>query len=149
LKLYEAMFVLNPNECAKNWEAVRDLVHTMIEREGAQITLTQKFDDVRLAYGIGGFRRATYYLVHFEDEGPAVAPIRRAVGLDESTLRVMIVLDEDGAIEINPQLLQGLTRDQSRGSGGDYRRARPPMGGSRPPGSDNARPYEARQRPQN
>ena len=102
---------------------------------------------MRLAYDIGGFKRATYYLVHFEDEGAAVAPIRRAVGLDESILRVMIVLDEDGPIEINPQLLQALTREQSR-AGGDYRRSRPPMGGSRPPASDDERSHESRQRSQ-
>ena len=95
-------------EAAKNWDGLCEVIHSMIEREGAKIVLSQKLDDVRLAYDIGGFKRATYYLVHFEDEGAAVAPIRRSVRLNESILRVMIVLDEDGPVEINPQLLQAL-----------------------------------------
>ncbi|MFH0964942.1 MAG: 30S ribosomal protein S6 [Planctomycetota bacterium] len=112
MKLYEAMFLLNPNETARNWDEVRDLVHSRIEREGGKIVSTQKFDDMRLAYDMRGFKRATYYLVHFEGEGSVIAPLRRSAGLEESILRVLVLLDEDGAAELNPTILQGMGPDQ-------------------------------------
>jgi len=100
------MFLLNPNDCARNWEDVKNIVEEIIQREGGKIVLAQKFDDLRLAYEVAGHKRGTYYLAHFEAEGDAIARIRGRTALAEPILRAMILVDEDGPVEIPGSILQ-------------------------------------------
>ena len=122
------MFLLDPNECARAWDDVQGVVHGMIERDGGKLLLTQRLDDMKLAYEVAGHKRGTYYLVHMEAPGDAIATIRGRAALTEVVLRLMIVIDEDGVVEINPALLQ-MSRSEgpfSRRDGG--MRGGPPRG---------------------
>ena len=155
LKLYEAMFLLNPNDCARDWEEVQKIVHAAIEREDVKIVLTQKLDDQRLAYEVAGHKRATYYLVHLECDGQALPNIRRTATLTESILRALIVIDEDGAIEINPTMLQSSYGEGGRREGGfrrggareGYRGARRDHDAQREPRRHETRPPRDRDAP--
>ena len=122
------MFLLDPNECARAWDDVQGVVHGMIERDGGKLLLTQRLDDMKLAYEVAGHKRGTYYLVHMEAPGDAIATIRGRAALTEVVLRLMILIDEDGVVEINPALLQ-MSRSEgpfSRRDGG--MRGGPPRG---------------------
>ena len=134
------MFLLNPNDCAREWDDVQKAVHSAIEREDAKIVLTQKFDDMRLAYAVAGHKRVTYYLVHFEAGGQALPGIRRTAALTESILRVLIFIDEDGAVEINPTILQSSYGEGGRREG-TFRR------GGREGHRDGRRDYDDRREP--
>jgi len=148
LNLYEAMFLLNPNDCAREWDDVQKVVHNAIERGEAKIVLTQRFDDQRLAYEIAGHKRATYYLVHFEADGGALQAIRRTAGLTESILRVLIFTDEDGAIEINSIILQASYGEGGRREGGFRRGGREGYrGGARHDRDDRREPRPREPRP--
>ena len=115
MKLYEGMFLLNTNDCVRNWEEVKNAAEETITREGGKIVLSQKFDDAKLAYEVAGHKRATLYLLHFEAQGDAVANIRQRAGLIEAILRAMILVDEDGAVEIEASILEPPQRRDSRG----------------------------------
>ena len=147
MNLYEAMFLLNPNDCAREWDDVQKVVHSAIEREEAKIVLTQRFDDQRLAYEVGGHKRATYYLVHFEADGGALPAIRRTAGLTEAILRVLIFIDEDGAIEINPTILQASYGEGARREGGFRRGGREGYHGAGRDRDDRREPRPREPRP--
>ena len=128
------MFLLDPNECARAWDDVQGVVHGMIERDGGKLLLTQRLDDMKLAYEVAGHKRGTYYLVHMEAPGDAIATIRARAALTEVVLRLMIVIDEDGVTEISPTMLQ-----MSRSEGPFQRRD---GGMRRGGGRDRDRRYE-------
>ena len=51
---------------------------------------------MKLAYPIRKRKRGTYYLVHFEVDGPAIAGVRATANLSETILRVFFTVDTDG-----------------------------------------------------
>lgn len=89
--LYEAMFLVDSAEAASDWEGINQLVSGILEKFGAEIVSSRKWDECRLAYEINGKSRGTYILCYFRSEGAKIQEIERAVQLSERIMRVLIL----------------------------------------------------------
>ena len=95
-KLYEAMFIVDPNKSKESYEAIEAVCLNCITRHGAEIVKSQKWDERKLAYDINNCRRGLYILVHFNADPQAIAKIERQARITENILRVQILVDTDG-----------------------------------------------------
>jgi small subunit ribosomal protein S6 len=93
-KLYEAMFLVDSDDVASDWEGVNDVIQKMMLKADAEIVSIKKWDDRRLAYEIKGKSRGTYILCYFRADGQKIREIERAVQLSERIMRVLILRAE-------------------------------------------------------
>lgn len=96
MKLYEAMFLVDSNHARQDHAKVIEELRAIIEKGGGQVVNCDRWDERKLAYPIAKRRRGTYYLAHFNAEGDAIVRVQRAAELSETSLRVLITVDEDG-----------------------------------------------------
>lgn len=94
VKLYEAMFLIDSAEAARDWDGVLNNITTILQRAGAEIISTRKWDERPLAYKIGKCVRGTYILSYFRVSGLKITEIERDVRLSERILRVLILRGE-------------------------------------------------------
>lgn len=93
-KLYEAMFLVDSAEAAADWEGVNKTIKKILKRADADVISIRKWEDRRLAYGIGGKDRGLYILCYFRAEGDKIRDIERDVQLSEQVIRVLILCAE-------------------------------------------------------
>jgi len=87
------MFLVDSAQ-AQNWNAIIATIKTILERAEAEIVSMKKWDDRKLAYGIGGKTRGTYILCYFRADGERIRDIERDVHLSERIMRVLILCAE-------------------------------------------------------
>ncbi len=90
-KLYEAMFLVDSAEAASDWDGINKLITGILERTGAEIVSTKKWDERKLAYTIKKQTRGTYILCYFKADGGKIKDIERDVRLSERVMRVLIL----------------------------------------------------------
>ena len=93
-KLYEGMFLLDSALAGSDWDGVNNTIKTILEKAGAEIVTTKKWDDRKLAYEIKGKNRGTYILCYFRVDGGKIKDIENAVKLSEKIMRVLILSAE-------------------------------------------------------
>jgi len=93
-KLYEAMFLVDSDEAAADWDGVNAVIKNILEKAGAEIVSIRKWDDRKLAYEIKGKSKGTYILCYFRAEGGRLRDIERDVQLSERIMRVLILCAE-------------------------------------------------------
>ena len=93
-KLYEAMFLVDSDEAAADWDGVEGAIRNILKKAEAEIVLLEKWDERRLAYEIDGRSRGTYILCYFRAEGGRIRGIEREVKLSERIVRVLILCTE-------------------------------------------------------
>ncbi|HOX06059.1 MAG TPA: 30S ribosomal protein S6 [Planctomycetota bacterium] len=154
MKLYEAMFVVDSNRARQDHAKVIEELRAVIEKGGGQVVNCDRWDERKLAYPIAKRRRGTYYLAHFNAEGDSIVKVQRAAELSETSLRVLITVDEDGeafpVFAVEPEeegFGHGDREGRDRDGGRDRDRGdRPDRGGfreNRPPRDGMARPMAA------
>ena len=89
MKTYEAMFLVNADN--PDFEAACAPIREALKRAQAELLSLKPWDERRLAYEIGGRRRALYVLTYFRSEPDQVATIQHEVQLDERILRAMVL----------------------------------------------------------
>ena len=94
MKLYEAMFLVDSEQAASDWDGVNDVIQKMLQKADAEIVFKDKWDDRKLAYEIKGKSRGTYILCYFRADGQKIREIERAVQLSERIMRVLILRAE-------------------------------------------------------
>ncbi len=103
LKIYEGMFLVSTGEANRDWDDLLAHIHGLLERHGAKVLHTMKWDERRLAYEVEKQSRGVYILVHFEAAGDAIQLIQRDCQLSRRILRLLITVDEDGVPEPEPE----------------------------------------------
>lgn len=102
---YELMYIVRPE---LDDEGVRTAVRTvrgMIEAQRGEIVKTTLWGKRRLAYEVDRLRDGHYVLVVFRMDGEGVTPLERALRIDETVFRHLLVLHQgempepDGEIE--------------------------------------------------
>jgi small subunit ribosomal protein S6 len=88
---YEAMFLLDNAASVADFDATTAVVDQILTKSGATIVTKEKWDERKLAYEIGGHKRATYYLVYFRGPTDAVAKIRTDAALSDKIIRHLIL----------------------------------------------------------
>jgi small subunit ribosomal protein S6 len=144
VSVYECMFLLDTNKVAGDIAAATKQLHTIFERNHAEVLASRPWDERRLAFPIKGHKKGLYYLTYISTEGVNVVNIERDISLNETIIRAMILF-------VDPKLVEAMlamARDEHAvalvtvneppedelmsGGGGDrggHRRS--PMGGGR------------------
>src|SRR5437763_17204765 len=85
--VYECMFLLDTNKVAGDVPAAAKQLHTLLERNQAEILASRPWDERRLAYPVKGHKKGLYYLTYFRSEGKNLINIERDLTLLEPVLR--------------------------------------------------------------
>lgn len=99
-KLYEAMFLVDSNLAASDWDGVLATIKNILSRAQAEIVSLKKWGDRRLAYEINHKSKGTYILCYFRTDGYRIQEIERNVQLSERIMRVLIVNAENRTIKV-------------------------------------------------
>src|SRR5919204_6538129 len=89
--VYECMFLLDPTKVSGDVPAAAKQLHTILERNHAEILASRPWDERRLAYPIDGHKKGLYYLTYFRTEGKNLLNIERDVKLNEMILRSLVL----------------------------------------------------------
>ena len=90
MNTYEAMFLFDP-AAGSSLESVQAEVDRLMTRAEAEVIVTRRLEERRLAYEIDGRKRGLYVLTYFRAEGPKIGPLERDVRLSESILPARIL----------------------------------------------------------
>src|ERR1700730_9990052 len=85
--VYECMFLLDTNKVAGDVPTAAAQLHTILERNHAEMLASRPWDERRLAYGIKNHKKGLYYLTYFRAEGKNLINIQRDCVLVELILR--------------------------------------------------------------
>jgi small subunit ribosomal protein S6 len=88
------MVVLDPNLDDAALEALNTRIQTMVSQRGGTIENVDTWGRKRLAYPIGRFRDGFYILTQLHLPPTAAAEIERALKLNESVIRHLLVRAE-------------------------------------------------------
>jgi len=98
-RLYEAMFLVDSNLAASDWDGVLATIKNILSRAQAEIVSLKKWGERRLAYEINHKSKGTYILCYFRVDGYRIPDIERNVQLSEQIMRVLIVNTENRTIK--------------------------------------------------
>jgi small subunit ribosomal protein S6 len=98
-RLYEAMFLVDSNLAASDWDGVLATIKNILSRAQAEIVSLKKWGERRLAYEINHKSKGTYVLCYFRADGYRIPDIERNVRLSERIMRVLIVNAENRLIK--------------------------------------------------
>ena len=90
MNTYEAMFLFDPSY-ATDFARVEQEVDRLMGRAGAQVIMSQKWDERKLAYPIKGRKRGCYVLTFFRAEPDKITGVERDAQLSEPILRLLIL----------------------------------------------------------
>ena len=93
MRTYEAMFLFDPSFAA-DMSKVEQEVGRLMQRAGAEIIMSDKWDERKLAYPIRHIKRGVYVLVYFRADGSVIGQLRHTINLSEEILRVLILKAE-------------------------------------------------------
>jgi small subunit ribosomal protein S6 len=102
------MFLLDTNKVAGDVPAAAKQLHTVLERNGAEILASRPWDERRLAYPIGNHKKGLYYLTYFRSEGKNLANLDKDCKLSELILRQMVLRVDPKLVEV----MLNLARDE-------------------------------------
>ena len=119
-KLYEAMFLIDSAEAARDWDGIIELISKMLTKADAEIVSIRKWDERALAYPIRRCTRGTYILTYFKGDGKKIHEIERDVQLSERIIRVLILradhLSEEAIAKDTPAISVEKQKQTSAGS---------------------------------
>jgi small subunit ribosomal protein S6 len=102
--VYECMFLLDTNKVAGDVHAAAQQLHTILERNQAEVLASRPWDERRLAYPVKGHKKGLYYLTYFRTEGKNVVGIEHDCALNETILRALILNIDPKLVDIMLQL---------------------------------------------
>lgn len=89
--VYECLFLLDPNKVAGDVPNAAKQLHTVLERNQAEILASRPWDERRLAYPIKNHKKGLYYLTYFRAEGKNLVAIEQDFALNEMVLRQLVL----------------------------------------------------------
>jgi len=95
MRRYELMLLLRPDLEDDKLQSAVEKVTRAIVNDGGSLSKVSPWGKRRLAYEIGHFREASYFLIHFDIEPAAVREIERGMLLSEEILRHLVTVIED------------------------------------------------------
>jgi small subunit ribosomal protein S6 len=89
--VYECLFLLDTNKVAGDVPNAAKQLHTLLEKNQAEILASRQWDERRLAYPIKNHKKGLYYLMYFRTEGKNLLNLERDLALAEVVLRYMLL----------------------------------------------------------
>jgi small subunit ribosomal protein S6 len=100
MREYETTFIVQPEISDEGAKELLDRVDALLERSGAIRLLHDDQGKRRLAYDIQKFQKGRYVTSYYLSDGTAVAPVERALRLEESVLRFLTVMANPEVVDI-------------------------------------------------
>jgi small subunit ribosomal protein S6 len=95
-RVYEILFIADPNLGEPEVDALTALVQGYAEKEGGRIQKVEKWGKKRLAYLIGKHREGSYVLLVVEGTGNLVKEVERRIRVTDGVIRFLTVrVDEE------------------------------------------------------
>ncbi len=95
-RVYEILFIADPNLGEPEVDALTAQVQGYVEKEGGRVRTVEKWGKKRLAYVVKKHREGSYVLIVFEGGGVSVKEIERRIGVTDGVIRHLTVrVDED------------------------------------------------------
>lgn len=148
MNTYEIMFIFDPT-VGDNWEKVEGEIDRLMQRAEAEIIVTNKLDERRLAYEIDGRKRGLYVLTYFRANGDKITALERDARLSEMILRVLIIR-ADGISEekMRSASLAGLASQASQASQTSQTSPAKDDNVAKTEGADSSSPPEVKKAPE-
>src|SRR5262245_61315073 len=96
--VYECMFLLDTNKVSGDVPNAAKQLHTILERNHAEVLASRPWDERRLADPIGKHKKGLYYLTYSRTEGKNLVNLKRDLTLTEMVLRQLI-------LKVKPQMV--------------------------------------------
>jgi small subunit ribosomal protein S6 len=84
------MFIFNP-ALASDYQQVEQEVNRLMQRAGAEVLMSRKWDERKLAFEIKGAKRGLYHLTFFKAPTNKIVGLERDVRISETVLRALIL----------------------------------------------------------
>jgi small subunit ribosomal protein S6 len=95
-RVYEILFIADPNLGEPEMESLATQVQGFVEKEGGRIQKLEKWGKKRLAYGVGRHREGYYVLLVVEGGAALVKEVERRIRVTDGIIRFITVrVDED------------------------------------------------------
>ena len=89
--LYEGMFLVDTNKFANDPKNITDSILGTLDKVGAEVVTHRAWQDGKLAYQIGRYRKGVHYLVYFKMPPSASKALTRACKLNDLIIRQLII----------------------------------------------------------
>ena len=110
-QVYEGMFILDSNKYAKDAAGTSGAVTDIIEKNGGELLASRLWSEQKLAYPINGQRKGAYWLTYFRVDSQRLTEINRAMRLNDSILRSLVIKIEPRLVEPMVAHAQGKTTE--------------------------------------
>lgn len=110
-QVYEGMFILDSNRFAKDGAATSGAVEEIVEKNGGELLASRLWSEQKLAYEINGHRKGTYWLTYFRIDSERLADVNRAIRLNDSILRSLVIKIDERLVE--PMVAHALGKSES------------------------------------
>lgn len=91
LNLYEGMFLVDTNKFANDPGNITGSIIATLEKVGAEVVTHRPWQDGKLAYQIGRYRKGLHYLVYFKMPPTAAPDLDRACKLNDLIIRQLVI----------------------------------------------------------
>jgi small subunit ribosomal protein S6 len=119
-RVYEVLFIADPNLGEPEVDALTATVQGFLEKEGASIQKVEKWGKKRLAYLIGKHREGSYVLLVVEANASAVKEVERRIRVTDGVVKFMTV-------RVDEELKKADRRRARRAAEDEKRKARGPV----------------------
>src|SRR5215471_19895645 len=106
--VYECMFLLDANRVAGDVQSAAKQIHSLLEKNQAEILASRPWDERRLAYPVKGHKKGLYYLTYFRMDGKNLLNVERDLALNEMILRSLVLRIDPKHVET----LLAIARDE-------------------------------------
>jgi small subunit ribosomal protein S6 len=89
--VYEAMFLLDTNKVAGDVPTAAGQLHSLLEKNNAEVLVSRPWDERKLAYPIKKHKKGLYYLTYIRTEGKNLINMERDIALNELILRHLVL----------------------------------------------------------
>ncbi len=114
MREYETTIIIQPEISDEARATLLEKFENLIEREGAQKLMWDDWGKRKLAYEIQDFQKGHYLTLVYADQGKAVAPLERALRLEESVLRFLTIVANDEIEDLDARRTDAAEKEQKQ-----------------------------------
>ncbi len=91
MRLYETVFVVNPELPLKDAQDLSEKFQDIIKKNAGEIVNTETWGKLRLAYDVHGHKEGLYFLIQFNADTELLPELERRFKYDDNVMRHAIV----------------------------------------------------------
>jgi small subunit ribosomal protein S6 len=105
-RLYETIFIINPDSDNAVFGQTIDNVRNLIESNGYEVKKVDPWGRRTLAYEVKGHKEGYYVLIVFESEPDFIEQLQRHYRITESIIKYMVVNFKGDFTQFSPRVVE-------------------------------------------